>query len=73
MNPVVIEDNYPIPKGHRATVGNLPTLRATLLNMKVGQSFLWPNNYSPYLAAKQVGIKVKVHKVDGGYRIWRKK
>ena len=40
--------------------------------MKANESVLWRDNKSAYRAAEQLGIKIKIRKINGqGYRIWR--
>ncbi len=68
----MIETNQSVPVGRYHSAEVRETLRQTLSAMQPGQSFLWPENKYVYLAARQVGVKIKTRKVDGcGYRVWR--
>jgi hypothetical protein len=47
-------------------------LREALTRMEIGQSFTWNDNVNPFMAAYDVGVKIKTAKLNGnGYRIWR--
>lgn len=54
--------------------GNMDNLRNAIVAMKRGNSFLWHENKHPYLAAAQVGCKIKTRKTGNGtWRIWKVK
>lgn len=69
-----IEKGHPVPKGKQQTQGNLADMRAALSSMNIGDSFVWPDCYTPYRAAEQMGMKVTLRKLNGrGFRVWRVK
>jgi len=71
MEPIKIRSDIPLES---SGWGKLRNLRAAIKSMKPRRdSFEWPNNRLPYVAAKALGIKIRVEKIDGGgYRVWRK-
>jgi len=73
MEALKIEADIPIPDG-KTRDGNtdMGLLRSAFRVMAVGNSFFWPKTCThPYLAAKQVGVKITCRKQDkGGWRIW---
>lgn len=67
---IKIENGIPMPAGHVAVSGELAELRRALGMMAPGDSFTYHNNKNPYVAAKALGVKITVRKIDGEYRVW---
>lgn len=75
MQPMItqiqIQKNIPAPARRFLSSGFLPTVRATLQKMEIGDSFLWPISKTAYDAAKQLGYRITVRKESGnGFRVW---
>ena len=70
---IVIESGIAPPDGlRRRTTGKCALLRAAIVAMRPGDSFLWPDHFLIYTAAQQVKAKIRTEKLDGaGYRVWR--
>ena len=71
--PIEIQSDAPIPPGRYRTSGLMADLRTAISSMRIGQSFVFlRDNRRPYLAALQIGCKVKTRKLpDGGWRVWK--
>lgn len=69
-----LEDGLPIPTVTRSGRPLSPE-RATMTTMDVGQSFLVPDfNRWQFVRGITSSMKPKrysIHKVDGGWRVWR--
>ena len=74
MKTIKITPKYHMPNGHFAQSGELYAVRQALRVMKVGESFDYKNNKTPYRAAEQLGFAVTIRKLNGtGFRVWRKR
>jgi hypothetical protein len=71
-NTIAIQKGIPMPMRRFAFHGDLPSVRATLQKMEPGDCFVWDGICkTPYDAAKQLGYKITVRKVNGaGYCVW---
>lgn len=68
---IVIEKNIPLPPTRRKW-------KTLVSQMKIGDSFpVAGSQHSPgnaiRVTARRLGIKVEVHKVENGIRVWRRK
>lgn len=73
---LTIRNDRPMPQKKWGIMGELPTLRNTISNMKTGESFNYPGKrlVSLYVAAKDVSAKITIRKQNGtGYIVWRVK
>lgn len=70
---IVIERGFPIPTHQRS---KLHEMRLALSSMSYGDSFVYDqgrhDTSDVHRAAREVGVKVKTTKLDGGgFRVWR--
>lgn len=72
MKNIKIDKNIPMPDPTRRFHPHcvMSTLRFALINMKVGDSFMWPCNKTAWKAATQLGVMITTRRENDSYRIW---
>jgi len=70
--PIEILRGTPPPMGRRLNRGDCHNLRVAIAGLQPDESFIWRGQFqTAYLAARQIGAKVRVMKIDGGHQVWR--